>query len=132
MKFKIGLLMMGTLLVSACGQKPIQTSYQSESIQFRFDSHQILKKYQTTLARKAENLKANPEQVILIEGHTDLIGSDHYNLSLGDHRARSVKEFLMDQGVSPTQIVTVSYGESAPLAHKTSRQDRRVVIANVD
>ena len=52
---------------------------------------------------------------ILIEGHCDEWGSEEYNLALGERRANSAKEFLINLGVNPDQISIISYGEEKPV-----------------
>ena len=57
-------------------------------------------------------LRRNPDEVFLIEGHTDAVGSDVDNLSLSDRRASSVAEVLSESfGVPPENLVTQGYGE---------------------
>ena len=57
-------------------------------------------------------LRRNPDEVFLIEGHTDAVGSDVDNLSLSDRRAASVAEVLSETfGVPPENLVTQGYGE---------------------
>jgi peptidoglycan-associated lipoprotein len=59
-------------------------------------------------------LKQHPDLKVLIEGHCDDRGSEEYNLALGDSRANSVRQSLLAQGVSPSQLKTVSYGKEHP------------------
>ena len=57
-------------------------------------------------------LRRNPDEVFLIEGHTDAVGSDVDNLSLSDRRASAVAEILSETfGVPPENLVTQGYGE---------------------
>ena len=57
-------------------------------------------------------LRRNPDEVFLIEGHTDAVGSDVDNLSLSDRRASSVAQILSETfGVPPENLVTQGYGE---------------------
>ena len=49
-----------------------------------------------------------------IEGHTDERGSAEYNLALGERRANAAKRYLVDLGVSSSQLSTVSFGEDRP------------------
>jgi outer membrane protein OmpA-like peptidoglycan-associated protein len=57
-------------------------------------------------------LRRNPDEVFLIEGHTDAVGSDIDNLSLSDRRASAVAEVLSETfGVPPENLVTQGYGE---------------------
>ncbi len=69
---------------------------------------------------------------IKLTGHTDNIGSDSFNLTLGIKRAQSVKNFLIKKGVVPEQIVIDSKGESNPVAPNETengrRKNRRVTI----
>jgi outer membrane protein OmpA-like peptidoglycan-associated protein len=58
-------------------------------------------------------IRDNPDQVILVGGHTDAIGSDENNLSLSDRRAETVARILTDEfSVPPENLVTQGYGES--------------------
>lgn len=59
----------------------------------------------------ASYLKANPKTYIFVEGHCDQRGPEAYNLSLGVKRANSVRTLLIQQGVNPEQIHTISYGK---------------------
>ena len=67
-----------------------------------------------------------------LEGHADERGSREYNIGLGERRAQAVRQMLMIQGVSASQIQTVSFGEERPEALGSSESDyaqnRRVEI----
>ena len=73
--------------------------------------------------------KANLEQIadalkdhrlsaanFVVEGHTDAIGSENYNLSLSERRANSVTLFLLERGVNSSKVTAVGIGESSPRA----------------
>lgn len=60
-------------------------------------------------------LKKYPEMVIEIGAHTDCRGSENYNLSLSHKRAKSVREYLVSQGVNNENVKSVGYGEMQPL-----------------
>ena len=70
---------------------------------------------------------------MVLQGHTDERGTREYNLALGERRANSVKRFLEVQGVSPSQLEVVSYGEERPEMRGANEQayaqNRRVVFA---
>lgn len=87
----------------------------AEDIYFDFDSAQLLPQAQEILRRKAEWLRNHPGARVIIEGHTDERGTVEYNLALGDRRAESARNFLMELGISPDQITTISYGEERPV-----------------
>jgi outer membrane protein OmpA-like peptidoglycan-associated protein len=80
----------------------------------------------------ADFLKKYPNRDVLIEGHTDSVGADDYNLTLSRKRADSVKYKLMGEGIEEGRITTVGYGEEFPLASNDTKagkaQNRRVEV----
>ncbi len=58
---------------------------------------------------------AHPDITVIIEGHCDERGTNEYNMALGNRRAESVKSFVVDLGIAPERLTTVSYGEERPL-----------------
>lgn len=99
---------MGTLEDQALSQ------FISEDIYFDFDSAQLLPQAQDILRNKADWLRNHPGARVIIEGHTDERGTVEYNLALGDRRAVSARNFLVELGISPDRITTISYGEERP------------------
>ena len=75
-------------------------------------------------------LRENPERHILIEGHTDSVGSESYNLDLSQQRATAVRNFLVHNGISPERITARGYGKTYPVASNDTeagrQQNRRV------
>jgi|26BtaG_2_1085354.scaffolds.fasta_scaffold00022_36 outer membrane protein OmpA-like peptidoglycan-associated protein len=69
-------------------------------------------------------LKMNPELNIIIEGHTDDIGSKESNLALSESRAESIKSALVNKGVTANRILTKGYGSSKPIADNKSEEGR--------
>lgn len=86
-----------------------------EDIHFAFDKSFLSPVAQENLKRKAEWLRANPDATVTIEGHCDERGTNEYNLALGDRRAESAKSFLVDLGIAPDRLTTISYGEERPV-----------------
>ena len=80
---------------------------------FDFDQSLLRPEARAALTAHAERLKANPSPIRL-EGHADERGTREYNMALGERRANAVRDYLVAQGVSPSQIETVSYGEEYP------------------
>jgi peptidoglycan-associated lipoprotein len=70
---------------------------------------------QAALDRKAAILKANPGLKVQIAGNADNRGSDEYNLALCNRRAAAAQRYLINQGVSASQLSIVSYGEERPV-----------------
>ncbi len=77
-------------------------------------------------------LKEYPARNVLIEGHTDSIGSEAANLELSQRRAEAVRSFLVENGVNPQRITTRGYGEAFPVASNNSdagrQKNRRVEV----
>jgi peptidoglycan-associated lipoprotein len=90
-------------------------SVMQEDIYFDFDKSSLTPVAQDNLLRKAEWLRKNPDATITIEGNCDERGTNEYNLALGDRRAESAKAFLVDLGINPARISTISYGEERPV-----------------
>jgi outer membrane protein OmpA-like peptidoglycan-associated protein len=80
----------------------------------------------------AEFLQKNPNRNVLIEGHTDSVGADDYNLALSQRRADSVKDHLLENGVYAGRITAVGYGKKYPVASNDTAagkaQNRRVDV----
>jgi outer membrane protein OmpA-like peptidoglycan-associated protein len=85
-----------------------------------------------SVATLAEFLKKYPKRDVLIEGHTDSVGKDDYNMVLSRKRADSVKYELMEDGIEAGRIATVGYGKKFPLASNDTKagkaQNRRVEV----
>jgi peptidoglycan-associated lipoprotein len=86
-----------------------------EDIYFEFDRSTLTAESQEILTKKAMWLKANRNVKVVIEGHCDNRGTNEYNLALGDRRAASTKAFLVNMGITPSRLITISYGEERPL-----------------
>lgn len=88
----------------------------SVDVYFDYDSSVISDSEISILESKADWLLANMDATIIIEGHCDERGTTEYNLALGDRRAERAKSFLVNLGVAPSRIKTISYGEERPVA----------------
>ena len=88
--------------------------FMNENIYFDFDKSNLKPEAQEILKRKAEWLRKNPGESVIIEGHCDERGTNEYNLALGDRRAQSAKNFLFDLGIEESRLSTISYGEERP------------------
>lgn len=87
-----------------------------QSVYFDFDQFSLTDGARGTLRRNAEILQGHPDILVEIQGNCDERGSEEYNLALGERRAQSVKDYLVNSGISRGRISTVSYGESNPQA----------------
>ena len=85
-----------------------------KNIYFDFDKHDLKEDAIKTLKEIGDYLRKHSDVKILIEGHCDERGTREYNLVLGEQRALSARNFLINYGISPKRIYTVSYGEDKP------------------
>ena len=82
-----------------------------------------------TLHKIVAYMKSHPRLHIFVEGHCDKRGSASYNFALGANRAQSVRTTLVQDGISPDRIFTISYGKERPLFEESGeeffKQNRR-------
>lgn len=81
---------------------------------FDYDKSSIRTDAVSATRTDASFLQQHPQIKILVEGHCDDRGSDEYNIALGTSRAESVKQSLLQQGISGDRIKTISYGKERP------------------
>ena len=86
-----------------------------KDIHFDFDQYSIRPEDRQILSGHADLLLKNKNIKIVIEGNCDERGTAEYNLALGDRRAQEAKNFLVNSGVDPKRIKTISYGMERPL-----------------
>jgi len=86
-----------------------------KGVKFEFDSDRLTAEAKRILMDVAKTLLAYPNVSVEVEGHTDNIGSDSYNLGLSERRSISVKKFLSEQGVPAARMTPVGYGETRPI-----------------
>ena len=84
------------------------------TIYFAFDDYSLSEQAKKKLIENAAWLMNSPQREIIIEGHCDERGTDEYNIALGERRANSAKKYLVNLGVNPDQLSTISYGEERP------------------
>lgn len=107
-----------------------------KDINFDFDRYYMTEDARVVMAGNAQWMKERPDVKIRIEGHCDELGSEEYNIALGEKRARAAMDYLIQLGVSPSRLETISYGESLPLdpGHndKAWEKNRRAHFAIVE
>lgn len=110
------------------------TTLSDDRVKFSFDQDTIPPAAQTILDDLAGKVKGLDKSVFLeIEGHTDNIGSEAYNMKLGRERAEAVRNYLAEKDGLPLHIMNViSYGEEKPVAANNTAEgrakNRRVVV----
>lgn len=85
-------------------------------VYFDYDSSNVREDDRATIDAHAKYIAQSGNVKVTLEGHTDERGSREYNIALGERRANAVRDLMTLQGVSPSQISTVSYGEERPAA----------------
>ena len=100
------------------------TEVSFDAVRFRYDSYQIDAAEAGKLERAAGYLQEATDVRLVVEGHCDERGSRDYNISLGEHRALSVRAYLIGLGVDSARIQTRSYGEERPVAMGHNDADR--------
>jgi OmpA-OmpF porin, OOP family len=122
-------------LVQGSAATPVQPAQRradalSIPILFAFDSSEIVPVARRQLDAIAEGIRLLPaSQVVAIEGHTDAIGSDDYNLALSLRRATAVKNYLVSaHGIDPARLKEAGFGRCRPLpgAQPEAAENRRV------
>jgi outer membrane protein OmpA-like peptidoglycan-associated protein len=104
--------------------QPSAQQFAFEDVHFEFDRFTLRQDALAILDDAVKAMQANPSLRLTIEGHTCNIGTNEYNLALGDRRARAVRDYLVSRNIVQGRLTTVSYGEERP-RHDNSREDTR-------
>lgn len=86
----------------------------TDRVFFDFDKSELREEGKNVLDQQAAWFKDHSDEMIIVEGHTDVRGKAGYNMRLGQRRADAVKNYLMSKGISASRIRAVSYGETRP------------------
>lgn len=102
------------------------------NITFAFDDARLNPQFMPTLDKLAQTMNQYKETTINVSGYTDNVGTVDYNLNLSRHRANSVANYLISQGVSSSRMNVQGFGMSYPIADNSTdygrQQNRRVEI----
>ena len=113
-------------------EKPAR-NLELETVYFGYDTADLSDSARDTLSQNVRWMKEHPNRDVILEGHTDSRGSVEYNLALGERRAKSVKQYLIQLGIEKGRLDVLSYGEEKPAAYGDSasayRKNRRVEFA---
>jgi outer membrane protein OmpA-like peptidoglycan-associated protein len=93
---------------------------------FAFDRATLSPEAFRNVDKLAAFLKKHPNRSVLIEGHTDNVGSDEYNLTLSEKRAEAVKNALVAKGVGQERVTTKGYGKKYPVASNNTSDGRQL------
>jgi outer membrane protein OmpA-like peptidoglycan-associated protein len=99
---------------------------------FDFNKYTLKPAAREKMAKVAGILLAYPGLTLRLEGHTDSVGSDEYNIKLSQERADAVRDYLVEQGVPDQHITAVGRGKGDPVASNDTaagrQQNRRVEL----
>jgi outer membrane protein OmpA-like peptidoglycan-associated protein len=95
-----------------------------KNVFFDFDKYDLLPESFAELNKLVLFLNENPLLKIEISGHTDIIGSESYNISLSEARAKSVVDYLINKGIKSERLKYKGYGTSVPVADNNSPEGR--------
>jgi len=101
------------------------TALAEQNVPFAFGSAKIADENLGALDQVAQQVKGNPDAILVLEGRTDSVGDDTYNVQLGEQRLEVVLRYLVvDQDVPMHQIYKMSFGEARPVAANDTREGR--------
>lgn len=92
-------------------------------VHFNTDEHVLRKKeYFSTISRIANYMKEHPKVYLFVLGHCDQRASESYNLALGTRRSNAIKNLLVQRGIAPNRIYTISLGKEMPIDTHNSQE----------
>lgn len=91
---------------------------------FAFDSDKLTAEGEAVLDDAVATMNKYPSINVSVEGNTDSVGSDAYNMALGQRRADTVESYLVSKGIAASRLSTVSHGESKPAASNDTAEGR--------
>jgi len=91
-------------------------SFENEDLFFDYDAFVLNEDNRMVLDRKVDFLRRYPAVSVTVEGHCDERGTNEYNLALGEQRANSAWQYLVNSGIDPDRLSMISYGEERPIA----------------
>jgi peptidoglycan-associated lipoprotein len=117
----------------AQGKLLYEVTLTDEDVRFGFNQSELTDNARSTLEGLLTQLKSENKNIFIeVQGHTDNLGTDDYNMKLGQERADAVRRYLSENGIPLHRISTISYGEGRPITDNKSKtgrsQNRRVVI----
>ena len=93
---------------------------------FDFDKWDLRPESFVELDRVVKLLVENPAVEIEMSAHTDSKGSDEYNFTLSDNRAKSVRDYILSKGIAESKIISQGYGETQPVATNDTDDGRQL------
>jgi OOP family OmpA-OmpF porin len=113
----------GALVTASAGVTSTKVTLQADTL-FDFDKSVIKPEGRLVLDNLSAGIKNMKLEVVIAVGNTDSIGTDAYNMALGQRRAQAVKSYLVAKGIPADKIYTESKGKSNPVASNATAEGR--------
>ena len=97
-----------------------------QAVLFETGSAVIAEEFFPTLELGVLVMTLNPQVTMIVEGHTDSVGSDQLNQALSERRAQAVVEYLVSRGIARDRLEPVGFGESSPVASNDNAAGRQI------
>ena len=113
----------------------IEKGRQTLDVEFDFNKAIIKQGYYKDIDDLVQVMKDYPDLKVVIEGHTDNVGTAEYNKELSQRRAEAVKQYMVEKGINANRITAKGFGFDRPIASNDTeegRQKNRRVEAAVD
>jgi type IX secretion system PorP/SprF family membrane protein len=118
-----------TVFIDRTNEKPNETPDQvgavSKTILFEFDKSVVKKESYGELESMVNLLEMNPTYKLSLEGHTDAVGTEAYNVGLSKNRVNAVRDFLVMNGIAAERIIIQHHGEGKPVAANDNADGRK-------
>jgi outer membrane protein OmpA-like peptidoglycan-associated protein len=103
---------------------PVRKKLVLRGVHFDFNKYNLRPEGKPILDAAAQELQANPNVSVQVQGYTDGIGSDSYNLALSNRRAETVRSYLIGRGVAAGRLSVRGFGKSNPVATNATEEGR--------
>lgn len=100
--------------------------FRLNNVFFDFDKFDLRSESFAELDRVVKFLNDYPNVEIELSAHTDAKGSDNYNFTLSDNRAKSVREYIIGKGIADARVISRGYGETVPVASNDNDEGRQL------
>jgi OOP family OmpA-OmpF porin len=91
---------------------------------FEFNSAVLTTEGRTHVDHAVQIMRASPTMRVVVEGHTDSVGSHDYNMKLSERRANAARDYMVQKGISASRIKTAWYAETRPVASNATAAGR--------
>jgi len=91
-------------------------TFENQDIYYDYDAYTLSDPAKKVLDEKIAFLKQYPRVKVTVEGHCDERGTTEYNLALGERRANSAQQYILNSGLQTQKLTTVSYGKERPIS----------------